>query len=195
MPGSLFDLSDLAVELPARVAVDTNVLATRFFSPSAITPALALRRQRIAGLIRQMRRVRSAGVLMPTVYVEFIHLAIRSRYRRDLGVYASEIGGKKSWELLFKTRPDLLRAYEPYLRRFPDIFESMGMLVLQPEAFASSSSTRYETALINVVLRHALDTSDASILLEMERAGITALVTEDADMTRAASEFDIYAWL
>jgi predicted nucleic acid-binding protein len=42
--------------------------------------------------------------------------------------------------------------------------------------------------------RFQLDTSDAALLLEAQRAGIPSIATLDADFRRAQSDFDIYTW-
>ena len=72
----------------------------------------------------------------------------------------------------------------------------MKLTVLQPEDLEPlPPGTRYEQALFDVVTRYQLTSNDASILLETQQAGITAIVTEDSDLWRAATNFDVYTWL
>jgi len=49
--------------------------------------------------------------------------------------------------------------------------------------------------LIDAVNRYFLDSNDASNLIEMQQAGIDAIVTKDADVRRAARDFRVYTWL
>lgn len=43
--------------------------------------------------------------------------------------------------------------------------------------------------------RYRVNSNDASILVEMRQARIDAIVTEDADVRRAATDFQVYTSL
>ncbi len=118
MSRSVFDLSQPGATLPERIALDANVLVTRFIAPSAVTPDYVVRRARVRTFFKQLRTQRSAGFVPFIAFAEFIHVAVKLRYKADLLRYSHEIGGKKSWELLFKARPDLLRI-RPRVWLFP----------------------------------------------------------------------------
>lgn len=136
------------------------------------------------------------GVVPSLVLMEFIHVAIKAKYTADLATYASTIGGKKNWELLYKARPDLLHGYHPGLRRLLRLMRLAKLVVLQPGDLAPlPDDRRLETDLVDAVDRYLLDTRDAAILLELHRAGLDAIVTEDPDLRRAAADFDVYTWL
>jgi predicted nucleic acid-binding protein len=49
--------------------------------------------------------------------------------------------------------------------------------------------------LVEFVGAYGLDSSDAAILVEARRYGLTDIVTLDADMQRAQADFTIYTWL
>lgn len=72
----------------------------------------------------------------------------------------------------------------------------MNLAVLQPQDLAPIPlGQRAEQLLIDAAITYRLDSNDASILIEMRQAGIDAIVTEDADLRRAARDFDVYTWL
>lgn len=143
-----------------------------------------------------MKRNDGDGIVVPTVFRELVHLAIRARFIRYLATYADSIGGKKGWELLFKARPDLLRQYAPMLLRLPTVLSSMRMTILQlTDMEPLAANERFETDLLAAVLKYQLSSSDASILNELRRAGIDSIVTEDPDLRRAAGDFNVYTWL
>ena len=66
----------------------------------------------------------------------------------------------------------------------------------KPDDLASlPGGTLWETELLRLVGRYHLDTADAAILLDAQRAGITSIATLDADLRRAQLDFDVYTWL
>lgn len=72
----------------------------------------------------------------------------------------------------------------------------LDVTVLQPVDLAPLVyGRRLEHALLDFVVRFQQDTSDAAILLEMQRAGLDSIVSEDPDLRRAALDFDVYTWL
>jgi predicted nucleic acid-binding protein len=196
MAGSIQDLTGGTVNLPDRLAIDTNVLATRLIRPPVLSTDYLVRLQRVRHLLAEMRRQRCAGFASPTVCRELLHAALRAKLVADLPTYAAVIGGKKSWELLFKARPNLIQGYEPSLRRLVSSLALIGVEVLQPDDLAPlPPNRRLEEALIDAMVRYQFDSSDAAILNELQSVGLDAIVTEDPDLRRAASDFDVYTWL
>ena len=196
MAGKILDLADPNVTLPEQIAIDTNVLTTRLIRPRIVSSDHLARLRRVRRFFALLRNQDSLGFVPQTVFQELLHAAIRSKYVGDLAAHGHVIGGKKSWELLFKALPSLLYNYEPTLRRLIASLPILGTAVLQPDDLASlTSGQSFEDELIDIVLRYQLDSNDAAILLEMRRAGLDAIVTEDPDFRRAATDFDIYTWL
>ena len=143
-----------------------------------------------------MRIQRALGFVTPTAFQEFLHVAITAKYSKDLATHASAIGGRKSWELLFKARPDLLTGYVRSLRRLPILMTLADIAIAQPENLSLPiDGRRFEAALLDAIRRYQLDSNDAAILPEMRRAGLDAIVTEDPDLRRAATDVDVYTWL
>jgi predicted nucleic acid-binding protein len=69
-------------------------------------------------------------------------------------------------------------------------------MFLQPSDLGPILSGRsHEEEMIRVMGHYSLDTGDAAILLEAQRAGVMNLATADIDLHRAQSDFDIYSWL
>ncbi len=181
---------------PSRYGVDTNVLATRLLPPSKITPFLADRRRRVGAFFTERLQAGTAGVASQTVFREFLHLAIRSKFMIELNDRHEITGRNRHWEALFKEQPELLARHSLYLRRLPAALASINVTVLQPEDLEPTPlGQRAERMLSDVVDRYRLNTNDASILIELRQAGIDAIVTEDADLRRAASDFQVYTWL
>ena len=97
---------------------------------------------------------------------------------------------------MFKAKPQLLVGYARSFGRFDLNFARMGLIVIQPDELAPlKPGERLEEQLIQYVARYRLETFDAAILLEARRAGLDAIVTEDPDLRRAATDFDVYTWL
>lgn len=196
MPGSVIDLAQPGIRLPDRLAIDANTLVTLLIAPRAITPDSVARRARVRRLFVERRAQRSIGLIPSTAFMEFIHVAIKMRYVAALPQYSALIGGKKNWELLFKAKPDLIGGYVTSFRRYEATFERLGLIVIQPhELMPLAAGERLERLLLDEIGRYYPDTRDAAILLEMRRAGLDAIVTEDPDLRRAAAEFDVYTWL
>jgi predicted nucleic acid-binding protein len=70
-----------------------------------------------------------------------------------------------------------------------------GLLVLQPiEVSRIVSGRSLEEELLWAMGRYELDSSDAAIVIETQRAGVRSLVTADRDLWRAHLDLDIYTW-
>src|SRR5687768_212168 len=81
MSRSVVDLSQSGVRLPERIAIDANLLVTRFVAPSAITPEFMARRTRVRAFFKQMQNEQAVGFVPFTAFAEFIHVAIKLRYK------------------------------------------------------------------------------------------------------------------
>lgn len=196
MAGEHFDLGRPETEVPLRYAVDTSALATRLLPPSKITPHLAERRQRVTRFFGDRAQAGATGLVPPTVFREFLHLAIRSSFLIEVHDRPDLTGRGRDWAALYKERPELLARHAPYLEGLPSALASMNLAVLQPQDLAPIPlGQRAEQLLIDAAITYRLDSNDASILIEMRQAGIDAIVTEDADLRRAARDFDVYTWL
>lgn len=133
---------------------------------------------------------------------ELFHLAIRDLYRDALPEYQAELADalpmrrRFDWLDLYKVIPELLDGFLSDLKRLKRLIEAEQLQFLQPEDLAAlPDDTLWETELLRLVGRYQLDTNDAAILLDAQRAGITAIATLDADLRRAQRDFDVYTWL
>lgn len=138
-------------------------------------------------------------MLPTTVCHEFFHLALRGAYQLTLPSHRTQLAAgstskrRFSWEDLYKQRPDLIDGFLPDLLRYLPLMRFNNLTVVQPEELAPlPPDRRYEDELLGQVGRYRLNSNDAAILLEARRAGITSIATLDADMRRAAVDFDVY---
>lgn len=70
------------------------------------------------------------------------------------------------------------------------------LVLLQPADLGDIPSGRtLDDELVRTMERYELDSNDAAILLEAQRAGITAVASSDPDFRRAQIDFDVYTWL
>ena len=84
----------------------------------------------------------------------------------------------------------------PPLEQLRLLIDAERLQFLQPvDLFDFPDDSLWETELLRLVGRYHLDTNDAAILLDAQRAGITAIATLDADLRRAQLDFDVYTWL
>jgi predicted nucleic acid-binding protein len=96
---------------------------------------------------------------------------------------------------LYKVKPELLDLFRPQLERLQHLLSAGDMQLLQPNDLAPlPEGTRWETELLRLIGHYRLDTSDAAILFDTQRAGITSITTLDADLRRAQRDFDVYTW-
>ncbi|MGH2559127.1 MAG: hypothetical protein ACRDJH_08685 [Thermomicrobiales bacterium] len=149
-----------------------------------------------------MRSQRVVGMLPSVVCLEFFHLALRGLYQGALPDYrlalAADVAVKRrfAWEDLYKLRPDLIEQFLPELESLLPRFEINRLAVIRPaETSSFMLKYRFEGELLERVGRYQLNTNDAAILMEAQRAGISSIATLDADMCRAALDFDVYTWL
>jgi predicted nucleic acid-binding protein len=196
MAGDEFALGRPETVVPLQNAVDTNTLATRLLPPSKITPHWVERRRRVSAFFAERAEAQATGLVPSTVFRELVHLAIRSRFLIEVNERPELPGRGGHWVALFKERPELLARHSTYLNRLPSVLATMNIAVLQPEDFGPfPAGTCSKQLLIDAVNRYFLDSNDASNLIEMQQAGIDAIVTKDADVRRAARDFRVYTWL
>jgi hypothetical protein len=99
------------------------------------------------------------------------------------------------WEHLFKTRSDLLAEFIPGLNATRQLMIVNNLFVLQPDELGPIPSGRsLDDELVRTRARCELDSSDAAILIDAGRAGISAVASSDADFRRAHLDFDVYIW-
>lgn len=133
MAGDIFDLNQADTVPPSRYGVDTNVLATRLLPPSTITPFLANRRRPVSAFFTERLQAGAVGVASPTIFREFLHLAIRSRFMTEPNDRPEITGRNRHWEALFTQYPEPRARHSLYLDRLPAALASINVTVLQPE--------------------------------------------------------------
>jgi predicted nucleic acid-binding protein len=149
-----------------------------------------------------LRRQRAIGYLPPVVAYEVFHVAIRDALRHALPNHLSDLAKalpmrrRFDWNDLYKVKPELLDDLLPQLEQPRLLIEAEQVQFLQPDDVAPlPDGTLWETELLHLVGRYHLDTADAAILLDAQRAGITSIAKLDADLRRAQLDFDVYTWL
>ncbi|MGH2533201.1 MAG: hypothetical protein ACRDJW_12955 [Thermomicrobiales bacterium] len=200
MPGQLIDVGQSGVRLPTPLVVDTNIVAARLLAPYYPPhPETAHRADQFFSLLRTQGAI---GVLPAVACREFFHLAFRGLFRLALPDYRLALMAARptkrrfNWEVLYKLRPDLIDQFLPTLEGLLPLLEINRLTVMQPwEVAASSMGLRYEHDLLRLVGRFRVNTNDAAILMQARQAGITSIATLDADLRRAAGDFDVYTWL
>ncbi len=157
---------------------------------------------RAAQFFRSLQAQGAVGLLTATSGAELFHVALQAIYRRALPTYQAQLARalptkrRHTWQDLYKLRPDLIPPALPALERLRGALRANGLVFLQPEDLGSLPAGRpIETELLRFVGRYQLDTGDAAILLEAQRAGVFNIATMDADLQRAQANFDVYTWL
>ena len=199
MPGSVVDLSQPGSSVPSIVIVDTNViveyLLATFLNPAA-TPAA-----HVTQFFTDLAAGNDIGIVTPTVFTEFVHVLVRTRYRHEYGrmtaldrntKYARSVRG---WADLYKQDPAILHAFLPDLERFRRLLIANRLLLVSPDKLGPIASGRsHDEELVHLIGDYGLDSSDAALLLEAHRLGVTDIVSLDADMQRAQAGFTVYTW-
>lgn len=200
MAGRLVNLGRPGIALPNRIIVDTSLLVARFLA-FYLPPHLeaAARARQFFDLLTNQG---TTGLLPAVVVQELFHVAIRGLYRRAVPSHQAELAAaiptrrRFDWDDLYKRRPDLLESFLPELNQLLRLLEVRGLVVLQPDHLnPSSTGGQFGEDLLMAVGRYHLDSADALLVLEAERAGISAVATLDADLRRAQVDFDVYTWL
>ena len=205
MAGSLVDLSLRGTRLPARLVVDSSILidwlltVTRF---TAAAPSPTPTQHRASQLVSRMRSEQTTGLVTSTCLDEVLHFVVKSRYRAELPNFQADLLAhypnvrRHGWEHLYKARSDLLKRFAPGLHRVRRLMTGNRLLILQPDDLGAIPSGRtLEDEWVRTMERYELDSSDAAILIEAQRAGVASIATSDPDLTRARLDFDVYTWL
>lgn len=205
MAGRLVGLSEPTIQLPGRLVVDTSILVdwllvtTGWTVPSTV-PTTG--QQRAVQLVTALRAQRTVGLVTSSTSQELFHFLVKTRYRAERSTYQADLQARypdvrrHEWRHLYKARSDLLRRFLPDLHRARRLMVRDGFLFLQPDELGAVPFGRsLEEHLLWTIGRYELDTNDAAILVEAERAGVTSIATSDADLRRAQLDFDVYTWL
>lgn len=204
MPGSIVDLAQPGRQLPTVVVVDTSLLVERllasYFDDLPPSPVV-VNAERTRWFFQTLTGVGGVGLVTPTAFAEFVHAAIRSRYkaeRQRLGPAIVQRFGRPAadWLALYKLDQAILHDFLPELQELSRRLIANGLLIVAPDDFRPLAAGRsHHEELVRIVARYGLDSGDASILLEAQRVGVTDIVTLDADLRRAQADFTIYTWL
>ncbi len=195
MPGRVIDLSIPGIAIPDPIVVDTNMLVERLIVPffGSLTAEMSEEAARVDGFFQDLVQTNGTGLVTPTVYNEFVHVAIKFRYRQELldrGV------NPNAWTRLYKREPSILRSFGTTLDYLRRLMIANGLLMVAPEDLGPvRAERRFDEELINLVRTYGLDSHDALILMETRRMGISEIVTLDSDMIRASPDFNIYTWM
>lgn len=155
MPGKIVDLSLQGSSIPDPIVVDTNIitdfLLASLFVSSAPNPK--------AGQFFQHLHIDGAtGVVTPTAFREFIHAALRARYKHEFRLmtpYARRTTygyPVRDWVDLYKQDASVLQGFLPDLRTLRNLRIANGLLLAAPEDLGPIVSDRsYDEKPIDLV--------------------------------------------
>lgn len=207
MPGRLVDLLTTTVELPDFMVVDSNIVidwvrasAPHPLNVPLLTPTTA--QLRAIRLVDGLQQRGGLGLVTSVSANEVFHFLLKTAYQQAVPRYGADLAARfpnvrrYEWLHLYKTRSDLLKQFVEELERARRWMRTNGLLVIQPNDLAPIASGRtLDEELLGAVERYELDTSDAAILVEARRAGVTSIASADPDLRRAQLDFDVYTWL
>jgi len=198
--GSVVDLSTPSRQIPDLMVVDTNLiiahLLAHLHSPLPRTAA------RASYVFQTLQTINGIGLVTSSTLNEVVHFAIKAKYRLEVQSHLANLvaaypnRSRFDWIDLYKIDPGILRRFGPDLEKLRQHLVENNLLFLQPEDWSPVpvGATR-DSELVRVIGRYGLDSSDASLLLEAQQAGVFSVVTLDPDLTRSAADFDVYTWL
>jgi len=199
MPGSIVDLSLPGSSVPDPIVVDTNIIAEYLLASFFVPTVFALRASQF---FNDLIANNGTGVVTPTAFTEFVHVAVRVKYNQEFArmtVFERKFKygyPVKNWAGLYKQDPTILRAFLPDLHTLRNLLIANGLLFVAPEELGSiASGRRHDEEIVDLMGAYGLDSSDAAILLEARRCGLTDIIGFDADMQRAQPDFNIYTWI
>lgn len=208
MAGSLVDLNQPGALLPASVVVDTSVILNWLeitYPVAGVSPPVKTGHQAALRFFQALENRNPLGLVASISFNEVFHVLLRARFdseiRNHLSTLAERFPDIRSprnyrWRHLLKARSDLLRPFVTDFDRVRLRMIASGLVFLQPGDLGPIPSGRsLDEEMLDLMARYHLDTGDAAILLEARRAGLTAIVTADADLRRAQADFDVYTWL
>lgn len=198
MKAGIRNLTNSNVPLPSEIIIDTNVLITHFLG-SFLPPQNSRQVQRAAWLFGQLVDNNAMGFVTDAAVGELLHKLITAKFLQDIPNHQQVLAGraqgrKLRWEDLYKARPSLLKRYADDLTRLMAQLTAFGLFLLQPGDLADVAPAEWEDELVRYIKRYQVDVNDARILLDAKRAGIMNIVTFDADLIRAQSDFRVYTW-
>lgn len=197
--GSLINLAAIEAPLPDLIIIDTNLIVARFLT--SLHQPHPVQAERADQLFRALAASNAVGVVTFTAFSEAIHFAIRRRYTAEIASHRVQLAAsypnqrRYDWQDLYKIDSDILHGFGEWLERWRRTLTTHNLLFLQPGDLAPLPFGRsIEQELIRLVVRYGLDTNDAAILLEAQRAGVFSVASLDTDLRRAQADFDVYTW-
>lgn len=208
MPGSLLDLSQPEVQLPEFVVMDSSViidwLDATYVTGGTLQP-LKPKHQQALQFFRALQSGGTVGCVTSVGFNEVFHVLLRRRFASEIPNHLGDLSrafphlrNPKSyrWNHLYKVRSDLLTGFVNNFAQIRLFMISSNLIFLQPRHLAPLPGGKdLEEEVLDLMARHQLDSGDASILLEAQRAGVRSIVTSDTDLHRAQSDFHVYTWL
>ncbi len=204
MAGGLFDLASPDTQLPSELVLDSGViihwLTAVGWRVAPIPPSpLQLGAVRLVG---QIVRSKGSGLVTPTSLNEVFHFVLKTGFHAALPDYQQDLVARypkvrrHEWYHLFKARSDFVTLIEADLNRIRRLMLGNRLLVLQPDDLGPIPSSRaLDDELARTMARYQFASSDAAILIEARRAGVSAIASSDADFRRAQFDFDVDTWL
>lgn len=202
MANMLIDLSHSTITLPDRLVLDSNVVIDWLLAQAHVTPEPLLHQYRRAReLVNRMHQQGSTGLITGTSLNEIFHFMVKAAFRAALPHHLAALREhfpsvrRPTWNQLYKMDSSLFRQIVPNLEQIRRLMANNDLLVLQPVEISQITSGRsLEEELLWAMGRYELDSSDAAIVIEAQRAGVRSLVTSDRDLWRARLDLDIYTW-
>ena len=204
MPGNVRDLSTPDLALPAILVLDSSIVINWLTAVGWRVASVPTSPQQIgaARLVAHLAGSKRIGLVTPTALNEIFHFVLKTGFRAALPHHQADLIARyprvrrHEWYHLFKARCDLIVPIVADLDQTRRLMLGNRLLVLQPEDLGPIPSGRpLEDELVRTMERYELDSSDAAILIEARRAGITDIATADPDLRRAGLDFDVYTWL
>lgn len=208
MAGSLVDLNQPGMHLPPFSVVDSSVIINWLdatYGMGVASTRVMPGHDHALRFFRFLQTHETRGFVTSISFNEVFHYLVRERFSSNIAnhlpVLAARFPSIRSprnfrWQHLLKARSDLLR---PFVDDFDEVRLRMiasGLVFLQPTDLGLIPSGRsLDEEMLDLMARYELDTGDAAILLEARRAGVTSIITSDADLHRAQADFDVYTWL
>jgi predicted nucleic acid-binding protein len=198
--GRVVDLSNPAQTLPEFVIVDSNLIVAYFLR--GLHQPFSQTVDRSDHLFKMLDGVTSIGFVTATCLNEVLHFAIKTKYREEiasnLALLRQNVPTRTrfDWMDLYKQNPGILSALRGDLQKLCRTMVANNLLIVQPADIAEGTiSGNHQDLLVETMCQYGLDSNDASMLLDARRIGVMNVVSLDADLQRAATDFDIYTWL
>lgn len=186
---ALYDLANPAIPLPSQMVVDSSLLLA--IRPGDDNPYRSVVRNFVGHLRERIAAYQMVVWLPMPVLHECYHIILANSLRR-IWAAMDPLDRPPNWLVMYKHRPELLRAAFPEMVEFRRILAAIPLTPVQPEDLVDATrSVPLEDRLHYFITTYSLLPQDALILAEAERLGVTAVATLDQDWRRVA-EFDVY---